>query len=92
MKMIEKLLVNNNGYSIKSWFLYGTFVVGVLILLSAVLVMVYDVLHDGKVDSSMADLAQVIAAVSGLFVASGLPKIVGEIFEKRNSNKTTKTE
>lgn len=84
----RKLLENGSGYSIKSWFLYGTFVCGTIILLASGAVMVYDVLYDGKVDSSLADLAEVITAVSGLFVAAGLPKIAGEIFENRNNSKT----
>lgn len=88
----NKLLVNGSGYSIKSWFLYGTFVCGTIILLASGGVMVYDVLYDGKVDSSLADLAEVITAVSGLFVAAGLPKIAGEIFEKRNSAEPKKKE
>lgn len=88
----NKLLVNGSGYSIKSWFLYGTFVCGTLILLASVGVMVYDVAFDGKVDSSLADLAEVITAVSGLFVAAGLPKIAGEIFENRNNTKSKKKE
>lgn len=84
----RKLLENGSGYSIKSWFLYGTFVCGTIILLASGGVMVYDVVYDGKVDSSLADLAEVITAVSGLFVAAGLPKIAGEIFENRNNSKT----
>ena len=88
----RKLLQNNSGYSIKSWFLYGTFVCGTIILLASGGVMVYDVAFDGKVDSSLADLAEVITAVSGLFVAAGLPKIAGEIFENRNNSKSKKKE
>ncbi len=81
---VSELLRNNSGQSIKSWFLYGTFILGALILLSTVLVMVIDVIHDGKVDSSMSDLSQVILAVSAMYTAGGLPKIVGEIFERSN--------
>ena len=88
----NKLLVNGSGYSIKSWFLYGTFVCGTIILLASGGVMVYDVLYDGRVDSSLADLAEVITAVSGLFVAAGLPKIAGEIFENRNNSKSKNKE
>ena len=88
----KKLLENGSGYSIKSWFLYGTFVCGTIILLASGGVMVYDVLYDGRVDSSLADLAEVITAVSGLFVAAGLPKIAGEIFENRNNSKSKKKE
>ena len=88
----NKLLVNGSGYSIKSWFLYGTFICGTLILLASGGVMVYDVAFDGRVDSSLADLAEVITAVSGLFVAAGLPKIAGEIFEKRNNIQPKKKE
>ena len=88
----RKLLENGSGYSIKSWFLYGTFICGTIILLASGGVMVYDVVYDGRVDSSLADLAEVITAVSGLFVAAGLPKIAGEIFENRNNSKTKKKE
>ena len=88
----NKLLVNGSGYSIKSWFLYGTFICGTIILLASGGVMVYDVLYDGRVDSSLADLAEVITAVSGLFVAAGLPKIAGEIFENRNTKSKKKEE
>ena len=91
-KNLNKLLVNGSGYSIKSWFLYGTFVCGAIILLASGGVMVYDVLYDGRVDSSLSDLAEVITAVSGLFVAAGLPKIAGEIFENRNNLKSKKKE
>lgn len=88
----KKLLENGSGYSIKSWFLYGTFICGTIILLASGGVMVYDVLYDGRVDSSLADLAEVITAVSGLFVAAGLPKIAGEIFENRNTKSKKKEE
>ena len=88
----NKLLVNGSGYSIKSWFLYGTFICGTIILLASGGVMVYDVAFDGRVDSSLADLAEVITAVSGLFVAAGLPKIAGEIFENRNTKSKKKEE
>lgn len=91
-KNVNKLLVNGSGYSIKSWFLYGTFVCGTIILLASGGVMVYDVLYDGRVDSSLSDLAEVITSVSGLFVAAGLPKIAGEIFENRNNLKSKKKE
>lgn len=84
--MLSKLLTNNSGYSIKSWFLWGTFVVGVLILLVTAFVMIWDVLADGKVESNMKDISEIILAVSALFVSAGLPKIVGEIFEKRQQN------
>ena len=88
----HKLLENGSGYSIKSWFLYGTFICGTIILLASGGVMLYDVLYDGRVDSSLADLAEVITAVSGLFVAAGLPKIAGEIFENRNTKSKKKEE
>ena len=88
----RNLLENGSGYSIKSWFLYGTFICGTIILLASGGVMLYDVLYDGRVDSSLADLAEIITAVSGLFVAAGLPKIAGEIFENRNNTKKKEEE
>ena len=85
---MNKLIINGSGKSIKSWFLYGTMICGFTILVVLGGVLVYDVVYDGKVDSSMSDISSVITAIAGLFVSGGLPKIVGEIKEAfgRNEN------
>jgi MFS-type transporter involved in bile tolerance (Atg22 family) len=82
----KKLLSNNTGYSIKSWFLYGVTIVGLALLIVVGFVMMWDVLQDGKVESDISNIAEVITAIAGLFVAAGLPKIVGEIMERRKNN------
>jgi len=87
MKRLEKLLINGTGYSIKSWFLYGVTLTGIALLAITGFVLVWDVLEDGTVSTNIGELSQFVAAVSGLFVAAGLPKIVGEIMEKKNENK-----
>ena len=81
---IKQLLTNGSGVSIKSAFLFWVLVTGILILFIIGAVLLIDVIADGKVESSMADVASVITAVAGLFVAAGLPKLVGEIFEGKN--------
>lgn len=84
----KSLLENNSGFSIKSWFLYSTFICGVIILLVAAGVLVLDVLADGSLDGALSGFAEVILAVSTLFVAAGLPKIAGEFMESRMESKT----
>lgn len=84
---IVRLLTNNTGYSIKNWFIYGTFICGVFILIATVFVMVWDVVRNDQVNSNMNDIAQIILAVSALFTAAGLPKIVGEVVEGRNNRR-----
>lgn len=83
---MNDLITNNSGKSIKSWFLYGTMICGFTILIVLGGVLIYDVLYDGKVDSSMSDISSVITAVAGLFVSGGLPKIVGEVKEMFSNN------
>lgn len=77
----NKLLSNNTGYSIKSWFLWGTALAGLYILLVVGFVLIWDVVVDGKVDSVLS-IPEIIESVSKLFIAAGLPKIAGEIGEK----------
>lgn len=89
---IARLLNNNTGYSIKNWFMYGTFICGVIILIATVFVMVWDVVKNDQVNSDMNDIAQIILAVSALFTAAGLPKMVGEVVEGRNNRKEKKDE
>ena len=89
---ITQLITNGSGVSIKSAFLFWVLVTGILILLILGAVMLIDVIVDGKVESSMADIASVITAVAGLFVAAGLPKLVGEIFEGKNKKNESNTD
>lgn len=86
MKKTEKLLTNGTGYSIKNWFLYGVTIAGIILLVIAGFVLVVDVWIDGQVNTNIGELSQFVGAVSALFVAAGLPKIAGEIMERRKGN------
>ena len=86
----KKLLTNNTGYSIKNWFLYGVTIVGILLLLIVGFVLVFDVLKDGTVSSNISDLAAFVGSIAALFTAAGLPKIVGDIMEKKVYRKKQK--
>lgn len=76
----DKLLSNNTGYSIKSWFLYGTALAGIYLLFVVGFVLIWDVVKDGKIDTVIS-MPDIIDSVAGLFLAAGLPKIAGEVKE-----------
>lgn len=89
-KTFLDLVKNNTGVSIKSFFLLEVSILGGIILLVVPFVLVWDVVVNGSIKSSVADIASLIGAISGLFVAAGLPKIIGELKERRNNNELNK--
>jgi len=82
--MNKELITNGTGVSIKSWFIYQVTRVGLCLLVITGLVLLIDVVWDGKVDTSISDLATLVGAISTLFVSVGLPKMIGEIMENKN--------
>lgn len=82
----KALVKNNSGVSIKSFFLLEVSILGGIILLVIPFVLIWDVVINGKVMSSIGDIASLIGAISGLFVAAGLPKIIGELKERKNND------
>jgi hypothetical protein len=82
--MNKELITNGTGVSIKSWFIYQGTKAGLCLIGVAGLVLVVDVVWDGKVDTPISDLATLVGAISTLFVSVGLPKMIGEIMENKN--------
>lgn len=84
MTRYEALITNGTGHSIKSWFIHRVAVLGMCLLGVTGVVLLVDVVWDGKIDSNLSELAQFVGAISTLFVSAGLPKMIGEIKEMKN--------
>ena len=81
---IKKLLTNGSGTSIKSFLAFIVAVVGVLILISLTAVLWIDVIYNKELKTPLEYYADVITSVGTLIFAGALPKIVGEITEKKD--------
>ena len=84
LNYINKLLTNGSGISIKSWIAFVVAVVGVLILVSITAVIWIDVLTNKELKTTLEYYPDVITSVGALIFAGALPKIVGEITEKKD--------
>lgn len=78
-----KLLTNNSGVSAKSFFLIAVTVVGTVMLAVIAFCMIWEVTRTNQVNADLSGYANIIAAVSALFGAAGLTKVVGEFNERR---------
>lgn len=78
-----KLLQNNSGVSAKSFFLIAVTVVGTVMLAVIAFCMIWEVTRTNQVNADLSGYANIIAAVSALFGAAGLTKVVGEFNEHR---------
>ena len=83
MKYLNKLLENNSGLSVKSFLAFIVAVVGILILISLTAVLWIDVIYNKELKTPLEYYADVITSVGTLIFAGALPKIVGEITEKK---------
>ena len=84
MKYLNKLLENNSGLSIKSFLAFIVTIVGILILISLTAVLWIDVLYNKELKTTLQYYPDVITSVSALIFAGALPKIIGEITEKKD--------
>jgi len=84
MKYLNKLLKNNSGVSVKSFLAFFVAVVGILLLISITAVIWIDVLYNKELKTTLQYYPDIIAGVSALIFSGALPKIVGEITEKKD--------
>ena len=80
----NNLLTNGTGKSVKSLIAFIVAIVGILILISITAVIWIDVLTNKELKTTLQFYPDVIASVSALIFAGALPKIVGEITEKKD--------
>ena len=81
---IKKLLTNGSGTSVKSFLAFIVSIVGILILISITAVVWIDVLTNKELKTTLEFYPDIIAGVSALIFSGALPKIVGEITEKKD--------
>ena len=84
MKYLNKLLKNNSGVSVKSFLAFFVAVVGILLLISITAVIWIDVLYNKELKTTLQYYPDIIVGVSTLIFSGALPKIVGEITEKKD--------
>ena len=78
-----KLLQNNSGVSAKAFFLIAVTIVGTVMLVVIAFCMIWEVTRTNQINADLSGYANIIAAVSALFGAAGLTKVVGEFNEHR---------
>ena len=84
MRYLNRLLKNNSGVSVKSFLAFIVTIVGILLLISITAVIWIDVLYNKELKTTLEFYPDVIAGVSALIFSGALPKIVGEITEKKD--------
>ena len=84
MKYLNKLLENNSGVSVKSFLAFLVAIVGILLLISITVVIWIDVLYNKELKTTLQCYPDVITSISALIFAGAVPKIVGEITEKKD--------
>ena len=83
---MKKLLTNGSGTSVKSFLAFIVTIVGILLLISITAVIWIDVLYNKELKTTLEYYPDIIAGVSALIFSGAVPKIVGEITEKKIKN------
>lgn len=86
-KSTNQLITNNTGVSVKSWLIYVIGITCIILLLVVPVVLLYDVLHDGKVDSNISYIAEYVTSIGVVLVSGVLPKVADEIATKFKKEK-----
>ena len=87
LSYINRLLTNNSGTSIKSMLAFVSAIFAILMFFTLTVILWVDIITHKELKTSLEHYSQIILAL-GTFIFSGaLPKIVGEIFEKRGGAK-----
>ena len=86
-KLMAKLnftnLINNNtGVSSKNFFLIAVTFIGAILLSMVIISIVVDLIHNGTVTMSWADMGMFVGSVSTMFCAAGITKAWSEKYER----------
>lgn len=86
-KLMAKLnftnLINNNtGVSSKNFFLVAVTLIGAVLLLMLIISIIIDLIHNGTVTMSWADMGMFVGSVSTMFCAVGITKAWSEKYER----------
>lgn len=83
MNYFGKLVGNNTGVSSKNFFLVIVTLIGCLLLFVPAFALVYEVIKNGTIATSLDGFAAYIASVASLFATAGITKAWSEKFENR---------
>ena len=86
-KLMAKLnftnLINNNtGVSSKHFFLIAITLIGAVLLAMVIISIIVDLIHNGTVTMSWADMGMFVGSVSTMFCAAGITKAWSEKYER----------
>ena len=86
-KLMAKLnftnLINNNtGLSSKNFFLIAITLIGAVLLAMVIISIIVDLIHNGTVTMSWADMGMFVGSVSTMFCAAGITKAWSEKYER----------
>ena len=86
-KLMTKLnftnLINNNtGVSSKNFFLIAITLIGAVLLIMLIISIIVDLIHNGKVTMSWADMGVFVGSVSTMFCTAGITKAWSEKYER----------
>lgn len=78
----SNLIKNNTGVSSKNFFLVAVTLIGAILLLMVIASIIVDLINNGKVTMSWADMSVFIGSVSTMFCAAGITKAWSEKYER----------
>ena len=86
-KLMAKLnftnLINNNtGVSSKNFFLIAITLIGAVLLAMVIISIIVDLIYNGTVTMSWADMGMFVGSVSTMFCAAGITKAWSEKYER----------
>ena len=76
------LINNNTGVSSKNFFLIAVTFIGAILLSMVIISIVIDLIHNGTVTMSWADMGMFVGSVSTMFCAAGITKAWSEKYER----------
>ena len=76
------LINNNTGVSSKNFFLIAVTLIGAVLLAMVIISIIVDLIHNGKVTMSWADMGMFVGSVSTMFCTAGITKAWSEKYER----------
>ena len=76
------LINNNTGVSSKNFFLIAITLIGAVLLAMVIISIIVDLIHNGTVTMSWADMGMFVGSVSTMFCAAGITKAWSEKYER----------
>ena len=82
--LLNKLIIDNNGYSTTNAMVVGTFILVVLIVFTTLAIMIIDTLFDGISPSDMTGISLILGSCATLLGAVGFVKVYKTKYGKKN--------